>query len=387
MPKQQEFKTKYTGVFYIIGRNPGTGKEEKIYYIRYKFNGKLIVEKAGRAIQDDMTPARANHIRAKRMNGEELSNKKRREEERKQKEAEASRQTLDKLWQAYLESHSNLKGLTTDKNRYELHLKPQFGDKEINQICALDIDRLRVNLLKEKSEKTTANTLELFRRIVNHGVNMNICEPLSFKIRMPKINNLKTEDLTPEHLQSLLDAIEEDTNITAKNMMLMALYTGMRRGEMFRLKWTDIDFDKGFIHIREPKGGVDQKIPLNDSARQILESHPRLSEFVFCGRNGGQRVDIRKAVNRIKQRAGLPADFRPLHGLRHVYASMLASSGQVDMYTLQKLLTNKSHVMTQRYAHLRDEALRKASNLAGDIISQAINGNQQKVISLKEKRG
>jgi len=117
----------------------------------------------------------------------------------------------------------------------------------------------------------------------------------------------------------------------AKGMMLMALYTGMRRGEMFKLKWTDIDFDMGFIHIREPKGGVDQKIPLNDSARKVLESHPRMSDYVFCGRDGGQRVDIRKAVNRIKQRAGLPSDFRPLHGLRHVYASMLASSGQVDI--------------------------------------------------------
>jgi site-specific recombinase XerD len=50
---------------------------------------------------------------------------------------------------------------------------------------------------------------------------------------------------------------------------------------------------------------------------------------------------------------------------------MLASSGEVDLYTLQKLLTHKSPQMTQRYAHLRDEALRKASNLAGELIKQA----------------
>jgi len=63
-------------------------------------------------------------------------------------------------------------------------------------------------------------------------------------------------------------------------------------------------------------------------------------------------------------------DFRPLHGLRHTFASMLASSGKVDLYTLQKLLTHKSSEMTQRYAHLRDEALKKASDLAGDIINE-----------------
>jgi integrase len=100
-----------------------------------------------------------------------------------------------------------------------------------------------------------------------------------------------------------------------------------------------------------------------------LKNHPRTrSPYVFPGRGGQQRTDINKAVNEIKKEAGLPKDFRPLHGLRHVYASMLASSGQVDMYTLQKLLTHKSPLMTQRYAHLRDETLKNASNLAGEII-------------------
>jgi site-specific recombinase XerD len=84
-------------------------------------------------------------------------------------------------------------------------------------------------------------------------------------------------------------------------------------------------------------------------------------------------VDINQQVNQIKEAAGLPRDFRALHGLRHVFASMLASSGQVDLYTLQKLLTHKSPIMTQRYAHLRDQALRKASDLAGNLIGQLIS--------------
>lgn len=91
----------------------------------------------------------------------------------------------------------------------------------------------------------------------------------------------------------------------------------------------------------------------------------------FQGFGGGQRVNIGKQVAKIRDDAGLPKDFRPLHGLRHVYASNLASSGQVDMYTLQKLLTHKDPLMTQRYAHLRDDALKEASALAGSIIEQA----------------
>jgi integrase len=169
----------------------------------------------------------------------------------------------------------------------------------------------------------------------------------------------------------------------AAAFMKMALYTGMRRGELFRLQWQDIDFERGFIYIRTPQGGADQKIPLNTVAREVLENHPRLSEFVFPGRGGKQRVDITKQVNRIKEAAGLPKDFRALHGLRHVYASMLASSGQVDLYTLQKLLTHKSPAMTQRYAHLRDEALRRASDLAGDLLNQAVQGNKQKIVNVQ----
>jgi integrase len=66
---------------------------------------------------------------------------------------------------------------------------------------------------------------------------------------------------------------------------------------------------------------------------------------------------------------------------------MLASSGEVDMYTLQKLLTHKSPLMTQRYAHLRDEALKKASSLAGEIIGQAANNIDKKnVVNLEDRK-
>jgi integrase len=132
-----------------------------------------------------------------------------------------------------------------------------------------------------------------------------------------------------------------------------------------------VDFQRGFITIRNPKGKKSQTIPLNDSARAILESHPRIADYVFVSRNGGPFSDARRRIDTLRKAAGLPEGFRPMHGLRHVYASMLASSGQVDLYALQRLLTHKSPEMTQRYAHLRDQALRRASNLAGEIVEAA----------------
>ncbi|MDD5723790.1 MAG: site-specific integrase [Syntrophales bacterium] len=325
-----------------------------------------------------MTPSKANSLRTRRIEGE-LSNKEKREVIEAERTAQENKRTIGWLWIEYKKNRPNLKGLLYDENRYKNHIKPSFGDREPQELVPLDIDRVRINLLKKRSPGTVKNALELLRRIINYGAQKNLCKPLSFKIEMPKGKSEKTEDLTPGQLKNLLDAIEKDSNIQAANMMKMALYTGMRRGELFRLKWNDINFDKGFITLRTPKGGTEQKIPLNEASRTLLQGHPKeKSEYVFPGRGGNQRKDIKHQVNRIKAKAGLPKDFRPLHGLRHVYASMLASSGQVDMYVLQKLLTHKDGRMTQRYAHLRDETLKKASALAGDIIQEAARDRNQK---------
>ncbi len=72
---------------------------------------------------------------------------------------------------------------------------------------------------------------------------------------MPKVNNIKTEDLTAKQMARLLEAFENAPNLQVAHLMKMALLTGMRRGELFRLKWDDIDFGRGFINIRDPKGG------------------------------------------------------------------------------------------------------------------------------------
>jgi integrase len=369
-------RTKYPGVFYReVVRLGGPGKEA-VYYIVFKKAGKTIEEKVGRQFADDMTPARAARIRGERIEGKRQSRKEIREA------AAATRWTVDKLWQEYSTQKSDYKAFKGDQSRYNNHLKAALGNKEPRDIAQLDISRLRISLAKTKKPQTVKHVLALLNRIVNFGAKRGLCPGLGFKIEFPKFDNRRTEDLTPDQLTALLEAIEADPNLQAANFMKMALFTGMRRGELFRLQWQDVDFDRGFIHIRGPKGGQDQKIPLNQAARELLKSHPHTgSPYVFPGRWGGERTDINKQVNRIKEAAGLPKDFRALHGLRHVYASMLASSGQVDLYTLQKLLTHKSAAMTMRYAHLRDEALRRAADLAGDLINQAIKGS--KVVNLK----
>lgn len=341
-------------ISFFIQYRHGYGRKSQVRRTNIGRFGPLTVEQARE---------KAKHLLAQVVQGEDVARK-------RQKELPVP--TFSALWAVYVEARPDLKGLTTDKNRFMKHLKARFGEMLPTELQPVHVDHLRFSMRKTHQPGTVKNTLELLRRLINFGVKQQLFPQLSFSIQLPSVDNVKTEDLTSEELKMLWLAIEEDQNIQAANMMRMVLFTGMRRGELFRLQWDHIDSERGFIRLVNPKGGVESKIPLNSAAKDLLTNHPRhdSSPYVFPGRGGRQRVDITKQVNRIKEAADLPKNFRALHGLRHVYASMLASSGDVDMYTLQKLLTHKSSNMTQRYAHLRDDALRKASEIAVELMKK-----------------
>jgi integrase len=375
-------KTKYQGVTYLEKTSKSTGKLEKVFIIRYYKDGKQIEEKAGRQYQDAMTASKAALIRAARIEGKEASNKARRQ-------AEGGRWTVDRLWNEYKAQRPDLKGIATDENRYKNYIRPRFGGWEPKDIAPLDIDRLRVNVQKTRTATTAARVLELIRRIINFGLRKNLIEPLRLKIELPRVNNLKTETLTDEQLAALLKVIDENPQYeVAGQMMKMALYTGMRRGEIFRLQWQDIDFERGFINIRESKGDKDTAIPLNDPARTLLNSIDRseTSPFVFPGKDKIEhRKEAKRGLNFLKTEAKLPADFRPMHGLRHHFASGLVSDG-VDLYTVGRLLTHKSPDMTRRYAHLSDAALKRASDRAGQLATASVSEIEQKKVAILKVR-
>ncbi|RLC25738.1 MAG: site-specific integrase [Deltaproteobacteria bacterium] len=384
----KRIKTDKPGVFFRLGQRIGGSGKEKIYYVIFKKDGKFREEKVGRQYADQMSPARAAIVRSDYIEGRRLPAKEEREKRLAEKKAERNKPTISNLWKEYKVVNPHLKGMVTDQNRFQNHIEPLFGEKIPEEIQPLDIDRLRLKKLKDKAPATIRNSIELLRRIINFGIKRNRCIGLAFKLELPKVNNETTEDLTQSQLEQLLESIEKDENIDVGNMMLIALYTGMRRGEIFKLQWKYINLKTGFILLKDPKGGPDQKIPINDMAKDLLNSIIKSkSPYVFPGLNGRKRTDTGKAARRIRDNAGLPKDFRPMHGLRHAYASMLASSGKVDMYVLQKLMTHKSPKMTQRYAHLRDEALKDGAGQIDAIFNQQKNvGQGKKVVNMKGKR-
>lgn len=364
----------YAGVYFIETARAGGKGLEKVYYIRYRKNQKLIEEKVGGQYRDNMTAAKAASIRGMRMEGKDATNEEKRAKAAAAKQAEESRYTFNRLWTLFEEAKSSNRTIKDDRIRFNLHVAPALGQKSIPELTIHDIDKLRAKLEKSgKSPQTVKHILTLIKRLLNFALRKGYVDsiPGTLHITMPVVDNKVTENLTPEQAQKLLQALDEEEDQVHASIVRLALFTGMRRGALLNLKWTDLDFEHGFITLRGDvaKKGKTEMIPMNDEARKILKAIPvSASEYVFPGRYDNKPIsNISPMLKRVREKAGLPESFRPLHGLRHSFASWLASSGQVSMYELQKLLTHSSPQMTQRYAHLHDDALKKASGIAGQL--------------------
>lgn len=383
-------KTDYRGVYYYVQPRIGGPGIEKVFYVVFKQAGKVHEEKAGRQFQDAMTAAKASRVRAALIEGKRELARVRREREQGEKEAEASRPTLARLWSEYMAQRPPSRSLACDDGRFRKHIAPPLGEKVPADLVTLDADRLRVKLRKTHSPQTVKHVLALLKRIIRFGVQAGLIDPPSprkFSVKMPSFDNTKTETLSDAQLAALLQAAAEDSNVQAGALVRLALASGMRRSEMLRLKWQDIDLDSGFITLPRTKTGKVQKVALNNLAREVLAGLPKTSEYCFPGQKGGKyAVGLYPALRRIRKQAGLPDTMRPLHSLRHVYASRLASAG-VSLYTIQKLLRHSDGRMSTRYSHLGDETLRQASEKAGQIMEQAQAGQERaKVINLEDHR-
>ena len=381
----QHHKTQYPGVTYIlVSRLVGSG-QERMYYIRYRRGGRgtpEIREPVGRE-SADWTPRKVAQVREDRARGKEASNVERRHAREMARLAEQAKPTIARLWDAYKDSNPD-RNWATDITCYNKYLEPLFSKKIPQEINTRDVESAKLSFIAlGKSPQTVKHILGLLRRIMNFAVKKSIipvefCNHIVFS--MPVVDNKKTENLTEVQMKALLAALDQEADQDATALIRLALYTGMRKGALLALKWEDIDFTRKFITLRgeSSKKRKTDFIPISPVVEKILQNITRTeSSYVFPGKDGKQRADYRRIARRVKKVAKLPEDFRPLHGLRHTFASWLASSGKVDRYTLQKLLTHESPQMTDRYAHLSDEALQRAARATEEIFSAPEKGKKE----------
>lgn len=397
LPKAKFHSTAKAGVRYLVA-----GDGTRHYYIQYRTpDGKQVFEKA--TIPGvRMTASKADQVRQDRARGIAPSNAERRKVEEAAKRAVDARWDFARLFGAYMTAKGEYPRRVTDDGNWRAHLVAVVGKKTPAELTPFDVDRIRRDMKKARKviipsrkpggkdrivEKgnckagTVVAALGFLVRLSSFGVKRNLCEGIKFAVDLPKVSTVRTEAMSDEQMSAYLKAAAACENKVIGAALTFELLTGMRFGEVRKLTWDAVNIQGGSVHLRDPKGGKDQFLPLNPAAVDLLNQLPRDPEnpHVFQGVKDAKRkrsgqIGISTAARRGREfanAAGLPKDFRANHGLRHSFASALASSGEVDLYTLQKLMTHRSPAMTQRYAHLRDETLRRGADVMSRIVGEA----------------
>jgi integrase len=290
--------------------------------------------------------------------------------------------TLNELWGKYREwASAHKKSFRTDEAYYGKHIGPRFGDRPLSSITAFDIEKMKLDLKKglnmhgrPYAAQTIKHQVVIIRRLFNLAKKWNIYtgpNPVT-SVQMPRVDNQRCEYLSEDETDRLLQTLESWYCRDSAAFVKFLLLTGLRRGELFKLMWDDLDFERRTLRLRDPKGGKSMTIPLSTEALDVLDGLPRRSEYVFPGKNDGMRTEFKGPWLRIRKAAGLPEGFR-LHGLRHNFGSQLVSSG-VDLTIVRELMTHKDMATTQRYAHLRPDIIQETAQKSAHILTGARKG-------------
>ena len=179
------------------------------------------------------------------------------------------------------------------------------------------------------------------------------------QVTMPKVSQGKTRFLTMEEETRLLEALGTPHDTWAR----LAILTGLRKTELFSLRWANVDFEQGFLTLPQTKTGKVQYVPLNGEAQALLRgfSSWECSAWVFPSQNPASHLDSYNFYGRMFLPAIKKAKLEDVtwHTLRHTFASRLAMNGQSES-TIAALLRHSGTNMVQRYAHLSPTHLREA---------------------------
>ncbi len=277
--------------------------------------------------------------------------------------------TLKEFSKEFVEVYSatNNKPSTLKNKRMilELHLIPAFGRMRLDQIGPREIEVYKAQRLKKGlSPKTVNNHLTVLRRCLALAVEWRLLT------HVPMVKWLRP----PRPQFDFLGFKEADRLVAAADaefhtMILVALRTGLRQGELLGLKWDDIDLVAGRLVVRRsrwrghetsPKNGKTREIPLSPQAVAALKGERHLrGDYVFCNEDGsplrdGQCKHPLWGACRVSglRRVGW-------HVLRHTFASHLVMRG-VPLKVVQELLGHATIEMTMRYSHLSPEVRRDA---------------------------
>ena len=333
------------------------------------------------------------------------------------KQAADGASTVADVWANYEEEHlpdkreSSQRG---DRDNWERYIKPELGRTKAEAVTRSEVRKLHTSI-KGHAPYQANRVLALVSKLFNHAkieMELNIDNPAKGVKKAPeqmRKRYLKTDEA--ERLAEVLEAYPymarhklpksewqhkngkvvksklvrlkrpDPGRLQSANVIRLIMFTGCRKGEALAARWDQFDLEAGrwTKPAATTKQDQEHEAPLNAPAIELLKGIKQTSEYVFPGEHGHQK-DIKSAWETIRKRAGIE-DVR-IHDLRHHYASVLASAGQ-SLGIIGALLGHTQSKTTERYAHLFDDPLKKATEAAGAVLS---GKPKAEVTNIKEGR-
>ena len=275
----------------------------------------------------------------------------------------ARRHTISDLLERYRNDVLPQKRPSTVYNQV-YHLR--WWESQIGQYALSAITPALIVEYRDKLARTRENsTVRRYLAVLSHAFTVAVQEwewvnenPFH-KVSKPKEPRGRVRFLTDDERQRLLDSCQVSRNSSLYTIVVLALSTGARRGELLSLHWSDVDLKRGMLTFRKTKNDETRAVPLTGYGLDVLTQHAKIrrldTALVFPERTGTRPMSIREAWKFAVQRAGI-TNFR-FHDLRHSAASYLAMGG-ASLAEIAEVLGHKTLQMTKRYTHLTESHTR-----------------------------
>jgi integrase len=232
------------------------------------------------------------------------------------------------------------------------------SERQVREISVPDIEGFKLHRKKEVSGATVNRELALLKRMFNLAIDWDLylgSNPVR-KVKFFQEINLGFRTLTGEEEKNLL----AKATPYIQDIVVFALNTGLRIGEILSLTWDRVDMEKELLSVFAEKTHKIRPVPINTESRRVLDfwALGRKNEFVFYNLETGKPfVDLDAGLALACRKAGIEGI--TWHKLRHTFASRLVNRG-VDIVTVQQLLGHTTVVTTMRYTHTNLDSKRSA---------------------------
>jgi len=274
-------------------------------------------------------------------------------------------------------------------------LMPYFKGKLLGSIHPWEVEQYKKARRDAGASPATVNRdVACLRNMMNKAIEWNYIQanPIA-KVKLLAEDNEKMWVLSPEEEARLLEECHKRPQKGARylrDLVELALYSGMRQAEIFGLRWSQVHLDESYVLATDTKTHQDRAVPLNDTTKEILQRRMEdQGEYVFTNSAGGKLTVLTNAFWKAISEAGLvrwegdkKVRFR-FHDLRHTFGSRLGMNG-VDLKTIMEIMGHRVAKTAMRYQHPSPSHKQNAVNKLDEIRKIFTpKVTPQKVVNLK----